>query len=213
MRDEEDAGAAYLAALKQSRAPAGAGAAPARALDPSSNPQAGDAVPSGKTNNPNQEKRKSPRYQCSGKVRLQPSGSGASTWATFTDISIRGCYIESAVPYPQGAMLDLKLDANGFHIEATGEVRVAYPGLGMGISFSKMLEADRGRLHDLVSSISPRSVIMGARLPTESVLMARPNAPVAVTNPSGALQAMQKFFENRHMMGREEFLKILRDSQ
>jgi len=213
MPDKEDAGAAYLAALKQSRAPTGAAAAPARALDPFPNFQIGHDVPPGKTNNSNQEKRKSPRYQCTGKVRLQQSGSGASTWATFTDISIHGCYIESAVPYPQGATLELKLDANGFHIEATGEVRVSYPGLGMGISFVKMLEADRGRLHDLVSSISPRSVIMGARLPTESVLMARPNAPVAVTNPSGALQAMQKFFENRHMMGREEFLKILRDSQ
>lgn len=213
MPDKEDAGAAYLAALKQSRATAGAAAAPARAPDCFPNLHSGDAGPPGNTNNPNPERRKSPRYQCTGKVRLQPSGGGASTWATFTDISIHGCYIESAVPYQKGAILDLKLDANGFHIDTVGEVRVSYPGLGMGVSFVKMIEADRGRLHDLVSSISPRSVIMGARLPSESVLMSRPDAPPAVTNPGAALQAMQRFFENRHMMGREEFLRILRDSQ
>jgi hypothetical protein len=110
-------------------------------------------------------------------------------------------------------MAELKLDANGFRIDATGEVRVSYPGLGMGIAFVRMSEADRSRLHDLVSSISPHSVVLGARLPTQSVLMARADAPLAVKNQSAVLQVMVKFFEDRHMMGREEFLRILRDSE
>jgi hypothetical protein len=33
-----------------------------------------------------------------------------------------------------------------------------------------------------------------------------------VANPSAALQAMLNFFEDRQMMGREEFLGILRKS-
>jgi hypothetical protein len=32
-------------------------------------------------------------------------------------------------------------------------------------------------------------------------------------NPSAALQAIHKFFEDRHVMGREEFLRIVRKSQ
>jgi hypothetical protein len=35
----------------------------------------------------------------------------------------------------------------------------------------------------------------------------------AATNAPAALQAMRKFFEDRHMMGRDEFLRILRQSQ
>jgi hypothetical protein len=144
---------------------------------------------------------------------LQRSGTQASTWATFTDISVHGCYIESAVPSPQGTMLDLKLDANGFRVEVVGEVRVVYPGLGMGISFERMSEADNGRLRNLVASISPPAIILGLRVGTPTLAMSRLEDAPPITNPSAAIQAMLKFFENRQMMGRDDFLRILRSSQ
>ena len=82
-----------------------------------------------------------------------------ATWTTFTDISLHGCYVEATTADRVGVMLGLKLEANGFRVEAIGEVRVSYPHLGMGISFSQMSEKDRERLRDLVRSISrlPRS--------------------------------------------------------
>jgi hypothetical protein len=214
MADEEDAGAAYLAALRQSRGPQGAGAAAARA--PEVPGAAGSAARAGdrpRVNVAGSEKRKSPRYICDGSVRLQESGSQASTWARFTDISVHGCYIESAVPYPQRALLELKLEANGFHVEAVGDVRVTYPGLGMGISFVKMSEVDRGKLRALIASISPSSVILGPRFSTQDSAGQPSESAPPVTNPNAALQAMLKFFENRHVMGRDEFLRILRTNQ
>jgi hypothetical protein len=136
-----------------------------------------------------------------------------ATWATFADISMHGCYVETAAPPRVGAVLGLKLDANGFRIEATGEVRVIYPGLGMGVSFVKMAEEDRQRLRDLVRSISPPSVILGQRVTERAPSYHQPNTSPAVANPAAALQAMLKSFEDRHIMGREEFLRILRKSQ
>jgi hypothetical protein len=124
---------------------------------------------------------------------------------------MHGCYVESAAPHAVGTLLDLRLEANSFRIEAIGEVRVTYPGLGMGISFTRIADEDRERLRELVRSISPPSVILGSRI-------AMPPAPAmqlsttSVTNPTAALQAMMKFFEGRHMMGREEFLQILSKS-
>lgn len=58
-------------------------------------------------------------------------------WTTFTDISLHGCYVEATTAYRVGVKLGLKLEANGFRVEAIGEVRVSYPHLGMGIPSAK----------------------------------------------------------------------------
>jgi hypothetical protein len=204
--DDNDAGAAYLSALRQSTKPtAASAAAPARAFETNARTA---ALPGPSAS---ADKRKSPRYKCEGSARIQEVGSTVATWAKFADISMHGCYIETATPFRSGAVLTLKLDANGFRMEATGEVRVVYSGLGMGVSFVKMSEEDRGHLRELVRSISPASVVM-----TQHVSSRPASAPTtsqampAVTNPAAVLQAILKFFEERHVMGREEFLKILR---
>jgi hypothetical protein len=153
---------------------------------------------------------------------MQEIGSTVAAWATFADISMHGCYVETAAPFRMGAVLGLKLEANGFRVEAAGEVRVVYPGLGMGISFSNIADKDRERLRELVRSISPPSVILPAltqgsrvapRSPSSAPAPPRSDVLPAVANPGATLQAILKFFEDRHVMGREEFLRILRMSQ
>jgi hypothetical protein len=211
--DETSEGADYLSALKRSGMPqaAGAATAPAPETSPSTSPLGKIPAPS-RPNPARAEKRKTPRYRCKGSARLQESGSAVSTWATFADISMHGCYVEASSPLRVGTVLGLKLEVNGFRVEASGEVRVAYPNLGMGISFTRISEEDRGRLRELVNSISRRP---SAALSVESASLSLPEstASPAVPNPSAALQALQRFFENRHVMGREEFLKILRQNQ
>ncbi|MGA8235223.1 MAG: PilZ domain-containing protein [Candidatus Sulfotelmatobacter sp.] len=209
MADEEDAGAAYLAALKQSSVPRAAGAAPARAtvVPRAPDSRTGGTIPAGSV-----DKRRSPRYRCQGSAHIREIASGVAIWTTFTDISLHGCYVEATATYPVGVLLGLKLEANGFRVEATGEVRVTYPSLGMGISFTTMPEEDRERLRELVRSISRPSVIVGSRVATRAASPVPTEPLPTVANPSAALQAMRDFFEDRHMMGREEFLRILRRS-
>jgi hypothetical protein len=159
------------------------------------------------------EKRRSPRYRCQGSAHLRQVDSDVATWATFTDISLHGCYVEATATYPVGVVLNLKLEADGFRIEATGEVRLVYPNLGMGISFTRISDEDRERLRELVRSVSRPSVILQSQIaqPASSIPQADALPPVA--NPGAVLQAMMNFFEDRHMMGRDEFLRILRKSQ
>jgi hypothetical protein len=210
MADENDAGAAYLAALKQSASPQAAGAAPARA--PEVPRSAG--TPKGGLNPPGSaDKRRSPRYRCQGSAHIREIETGVSIWTTFTDISLHGCYVETTTTYRVGGMLGLKLEANGFRVEATGEVRVAYPNLGIGISFTKVSEEDRERLRELVRSISRPSVILAARVAQRAPSAPPTDALPRVANPGAALQAMLDFFEDRQMMGREEFLRILRQAK
>ena len=157
------------------------------------------------------DKRKSPRYRCKGSAHLQESGA-ALTWATFADISMHGCYVEVATPLRVGTMLGLTLELNGFRVEASGEVRVTYPSLGMGIRFTEVSERNREQLRGMVGSISGSSVIssrVAARVPS----IPQSDASPGVTNPVATLQAILNFFEKRHVMGREEFFTLLRKSQ
>jgi hypothetical protein len=214
MADEIDAGAAYLAALKRSTVPQATGAAPARAPDAAGSPETRPAngLATGR-NGPVAEQRRSPRYPCQGSAQLREIHSGTSTWATFSDISLHGCYVEAAASYASGSVLALTIEVNGFRVEAKGEVRAAYPGLGMGISFTEVSDKDRERLRALVRSLSQPSVIMGAR--PEAAPSPEPQSiPLsAAANPALALEAITKFFEDRHVMGRDEFLRILRKSK
>jgi hypothetical protein len=213
MSNEHDAGAAYLASLKRSSSQ-GAGSAPADA--PEERPPSTIEADDGGVNirrSPIVEKRRSPRYRCQGSARLQEIGAGTTMWATLADISMHGCYIEAATPFNAGTILSLRLEANGFRIEATGEVRVSYPGVGMGICFNKISEGDRERLRELVHSISKPAMILNSRVATHSLSVPPPDSWRAVANPAAALQAIFTFFEKRHIMGREEFIRILRNSQ
>jgi hypothetical protein len=212
--DETSEGADYLSALKRSGSPQAAGAATARAPEhPHSAPTLGEILAPNRAHPARAENRKTPRYKCKGSARLQERGSTAPTWATFADISMFGCYVETANPLRVGTVLGLKLEVNGFRVEATGEVRAAYPSLGMGISFIRISEKDRERLRELVGSISRPSATRSAEGATGALSIPQSTALPAIANPAAALQALQKFFENRHVMGREEFLKILRTSQ
>jgi hypothetical protein len=211
MHDENNAGAAYLARLKQST-PQPAGAAPARAPLSGSERNPG-AVPAIPANPAFTEKRRSPRYRCQGSAHLRETTTGVATWATFTDISLHGCYVEGMSSFRVGAQLALTMEVNGFRVESRGEVRVVYPNLGMGICFTGISDPDRERLRELLRSLSRPSVILGPRVAASAAPVPQPDAVSAIANPAAALKAVIKFFDERHILSREEFLRILRKSQ
>lgn len=210
--NETNEGAAYLSTLKNPGSHPGTAAARASAKPHSAETPVGKVAPANKPSPARVEKRKSPRFRCKGSAHLQENGTVA-TWATFADISMHGCYVEASTPLRLGTVLNLSLEVNGFQVKAVGEVRVVYPNLGMGIRFIKISDGDREHLRELVASISRSSVILGARAATRAPSIPSPHALPSVANPGAALLALQNFFEDRHVMGREQFLTILRNSQ
>jgi len=215
MAEETNEGIAYLMALRRSAGPSVADVrlAPESGLSEraSNGKTLGNA--SAQPHVPGAEKRRSPRYKCEGSAELLEAGCEVRTWASFTDISLHGCYVEAQATYPAGTALEMKLEANGFKVETTGTVRVNYPYLGMGIAFSEMSEENRAVLRELLGSIARPSVIMGpgvvSALPTPGPLGAVP----LLSNPQAAIQALTDFFESRQMLTREDFLRILRTCQ
>jgi hypothetical protein len=213
MAEENNDGVSYLKALKRSGSDAGSAAAPARASDPGTQTGGSGSLQSAPGQHRGPEKRRSPRYKCEGSVEMRELSCEVHTWATFTDISLHGCYVEAQATYPVGTVLQIKLEASGVRVEATGNVRVSYPYLGMGIAFVNVTEENEARLRDMLASVSRPSVIMGpgiaSSLPAPGPLESMPSIP----DPTAAIQALVEFFESRQMLMRDDFLRILRRHQ
>lgn len=128
MAQEIDDGVAYLRALKQSVKPlaaAPAKPAPEATAEAQSSSLSDVADPSERFKGA--EKRRSPRYKCDGRAEIREEGCDVRTWATFSDISLHGCYVEAQATYPAGSILHMKLEANGVRLETKGNVRVELP--------------------------------------------------------------------------------------
>ena len=210
MAEESNEAVAYLRTLKHSDG--ATAAAPARETAPpeqesiAANGNVGERVQGS-------EKRRSPRHRCAGSADLREDGHDVRTWATFSDVSLHGCYVEAQATYPVGTILHMKLEANGVRVESKGTVRVNYPYLGMGIAFLEMSEANSLQLRELLSRIPRRTVVMGtgtaSPIPSRGPLEGVP----LISDPVSAVRALTEFFEVRQMLMRDDFLRILRKSQ
>ena len=207
MAQESNESISYLLALKQSIA-----TSPPATKTESSNPIDGNASPGAQFQGA--EKRRSPRYRCEGSAEIREDGRDVRTWATFTDISLHGCYLEAQATYPSGTTLHMKLKANGIVLETKGTVRVTYPYLGMGIAFEGISEENQALLRRLLATISHPCVIMGPGIASSIPSISTPlDAVPTITNSQAAIQEFVEFFESRQMLMREDFLRILRKSQ
>lgn len=209
MSQEINEGVAYLRALKQSAEQGDGAATPAhesQARDQRVPVQSDDKFTGA-------DKRRSQRYKCEGSAQLREEGVEIQTWVSFTDVSMHGCYVEAQATYPAGTILHMKLEANGIRVETKGRVVVNYPYLGMGISFEDMSEENKGHLKRLLATLSHRCVIMGPGI-ASSLPASGPMAEVPlISDPGAAIQALVEFFESRQVLMREDFLRVLKQSQ
>jgi hypothetical protein len=204
MAEESKSGVSYLLSLKQSSSP-GAVTAGLASSDSAAAQTSSPAAQYGGS-----EKRRSPRYKCAGSAELREPASESRTWATFTDVSMHGCYVEATTTYAVGTILSIKLDAYGIQVLTDGNVRVNYPGLGMGIAFATMGELQRTHLRDLLKAI-PRFVIKPSNLVSGD--SSNPSNTPAISDPAAAVHVLTEYFKNRQILMRDEFFRLLRKSQ
>ena len=210
MEQETNDGIAYLMALRQATG-SQSGAAAAPALEPN---QAIESTPGPPPENfQGPEKRRSARYKCEGSAEVREEGCDVRTWATFTDISLHGCYVEAQATYPAGTLLHMKLEANDSRVETMGRVRVSYPYLGMGIAFEGMSEENTIRLKQLLAGLSRPVAILGPGVtcphPTTGPIEGLP----PVSNPDAAVRALIEHYELHQVLMRDDFIKLLKKTQ
>jgi hypothetical protein len=157
------------------------------------------------------ERRRSPRYKCEGSAEFRVGGSDVRTWGTLTDLSLHGCYVEMTATFPVGSIVDLGLELKGLRARVSGEVRVSYPLLGMGISFRDVSADDHERLQEMIEQLNPLRAVK-RNLEPEEMKPVGTSLPI-VLDPPAALRALTEFFETRGLLTKEEFIRVLRCSQ
>jgi len=162
---------------------------------------------------PGRERRAAPRYQCTGSAELRTTGSDFRTWASVTDVSKTGCYLEVQATSPPDTPVEMVIEVVGVRLRANGKVRVTYPFLGMGIAFTDLSPEDRANLEEMLQRLSTSSTRVSGAPNKVAEPMAASTQIVAIANPAAALNAVVQFFQSNSSLRKEEFLQLLRRSQ
>lgn len=169
--------------------------------------------PSTESDAPAVERRRYPRYKCAGSAELRKEGLTVRTWASFTDISRGGCYVEMQATFPQDTKMDLVLELNQIRVHAKAVVRVTYPFLGMGLAFTEISDEDRARLDRIIESLAGPLRSTTAAGPTKLHDPGDEDGLPPITDASAALDALLQYFQENAYLSREDFRDVVRESQ
>lgn len=147
------------------------------------------------------ERRRSPRFQCSGSVELQPQDGGAHMWGALTDISLHGCYVEMPTSLPTDTLVSLNIEVLGVRFSTQAKVRVSYPSLGMGMCFTEVASEQQEQLGRLLRAVA------GQRAALSAPPAASPET-VVTADPKVFVEKLTEYFKKNNFLSREEFYAI-----
>lgn len=99
-------------------------------------------------------RRKSTRYRCSGGVELRRSESAAPIFASLSDISLEGCYVEASTTLPAGCEVLFLMRARDVQIRGRATVKISNHAVGMGLEFLHLAMEDQQKLEFLVGTVA-----------------------------------------------------------
>lgn len=155
-----------------------------------------------------QERRRHQRFACEGNLELKTDGSTIRTWASFTDISPAGCYVEMMTTFPVGTKMEIQLGMNGFLVSGAALVRASYPFLGMGIEFTNLSQNAREQLDAMIASLAATRLRSIPPPPSSKKFNLPP-----ISDPMAILDALERLFETKASLTADEFLKLVNTSQ
>ena len=96
------------------------------------------------------ERRKYPRLKCVNSIELHAHGDEAPIWGKASDLSLGGCFIETASNLTAGTRLELTINIENAEIRAIGVVRNRKRN-GVGIEFTELTHETKEHLKVLTS--------------------------------------------------------------
>jgi hypothetical protein len=127
----------------------------------------------------------------------------------LTDLSLGGCYVETASPFPERSGITLCLKAADIEVEAEGMVRVMHPEFGMGIEFASATAEQRSQVASFIEFLTSQPGTMPELLITARALAADHN----YSNSEQAQEMEDPLLEllrHHEPLSQEEFLQALR---
>jgi len=78
----------------------------------------------------------------------------------LTDLSLGGCYLELASPFPVSSRVSLSMRAAGVEMRAQGLVRVMHPDKGMGVEFAQATPEHRADVEKFLHVLSENRTLV-----------------------------------------------------
>jgi hypothetical protein len=156
-----------------------------------------------------QERRRSPRFQCSGSIELHIPGSDVRVWGTLTDISLHGCYVEMPTTFPVDTEVSLNIESLGVRVSTRAKVRATYPSLGMGMCFCPLEPAQQAQLGQLLKMVTGQHRIGKSVVPVAPAVSPDMNPNIfATADPQLLLDHLKEYFKANGLLSRDEFFAI-----
>jgi hypothetical protein len=157
---------------------------------------------------PAAERRRNTRYKCEGSAEIYAGTSGVRTWASLTDLSRSGCYLELQATSPVETPLVMSVELRGIRFRVKGIVRMSYPFLGMGVAFAEITPKDEARLNELLLLLASTPTIPQIEPAQAEPAIIVPDVST-VPDVQPVLQAVASHFQTSALMTREDFLTLL----
>jgi c-di-GMP-binding flagellar brake protein YcgR len=78
----------------------------------------------------------------------------------LTDLSLGGCYLEMASPFPASSRITLSMRAAGVEVRVQGVVRVMHPDKGMGVQFTQTTPENRAAVEKFLATLTSNRTLM-----------------------------------------------------
>jgi len=113
------------------------------------------AQPDSSLNPPELDNRRTnTRHACRLSAEVYRPGLSIPHRCCITDLSPGGCFLEVALPFPQGAPLEIVVRTYEMRLRLKGTVLASHPGFGMGVAFELDTQEGRARLKELTEFVA-----------------------------------------------------------
>jgi hypothetical protein len=147
----------------------------------------------------------------------------------LSDLSLGGCYLTTASPFPRGTRVTLSIRTADLEVHAGGVVLVTHPEFGMGVEFFQTTTEQRDHVHGMITTLrangdtSPELQVepdgLEIHLPNDGlaafeVSASRASASESARNEvSGTEDALVDLFRHQFQVPVETFLQQMREQR
>jgi hypothetical protein len=99
------------------------------------------------------ERRQHKRHAFSATAEVLDMSTGARLSTRAADLNQGGCYLDMINPLPIGSNVRISISSDGVELRCTGVVRDSQPGMGMGVAFTDLDDAQKGIIEGWIEKL------------------------------------------------------------
>ena len=149
------------------------------------------------------ERRREGRKQFTAAAEVTDLRTATCMRGRISDLSLRGCYVDTLNPFPVGATVRLQIFQDGQILDALGSVSSHHPRSGMGLAFDDLTEEQRLMLQSWLTG-TPGAV--ESRVSTSGRLA---SSPICVQTSESYAARLVQLLVRKGVLSQSEAIEIL----